>query len=137
MEVFVYGTLTDPAQARSLLDSFEYVGSATFEGCHRVDGRYPTLAPGGSVEGQLLRTPDRATLDRYEGVDRGLYVRVSVPLVAATDDETAQPDRTVSVYIGDPARLDAAAEWPGDGPFEERVRDWLDDSDGRVRLNTR
>lgn len=51
MDIFVYGTLTDPEQAGRVLDSFEYAGDAVLSGLHRVEGTYPTLAPGGSVDG--------------------------------------------------------------------------------------
>jgi gamma-glutamylcyclotransferase (GGCT)/AIG2-like uncharacterized protein YtfP len=115
MEVFVYGTLTDPSTAASVLETYTYQGSATLVGLHRVDGRYPTLAPGGTTDGRLLRTPDVAALDAYEGVDRDLYVRVSLP-------RADTPDGRVECYVGDPAALDAPVEWPGTGPFAERVR---------------
>jgi gamma-glutamylcyclotransferase (GGCT)/AIG2-like uncharacterized protein YtfP len=142
MDVFVYGTLTDPGQAGAVLDRFEYVDAATLVGAHRVDGQYPTLAPGGRVDGRLLRTDELAALDRYEGVDRGLYVRVSVPLVAGEgdasdeldceEDASDEPDREAAVYVGDPEALDAPAEWPGDGPFADRVRRGLAAHDPRV-----
>ncbi|MFB6163725.1 MAG: gamma-glutamylcyclotransferase [Haloarculaceae archaeon] len=119
MHIFVYGTLTDPTQAARVLDEFAYAGAATLEGLHRVDGAYPTLSPGGRVEGRLLETDDVAALDRYEGVDRGLYVRVAVPDTGAGG--AGDPDR-VAVYVGDPAALDAPADWPGKGAFDERVR---------------
>jgi gamma-glutamylcyclotransferase (GGCT)/AIG2-like uncharacterized protein YtfP len=124
MEVFVYGTLTDPETAAGVLDEFEYDGDATLVGLHRVDGAYPTLAPGGRTEGRLLVTEETAALDRYEGVDRGLYTRVSLP----DDDEG-----TVECYVGDPAALDAPAEWPGTGPFPECVGHYCRDNDVRVR----
>ena len=127
MNIFVYGTITDADRAESVLDSFAYVGDAVLSGLHRVDGTYPTLAPGGSVAGRLLRTPDVRALDRYEGVDRGLYVRESVPLA------TADAER-VAVYIGNPDALDAPAEWPGAGSFAERVRASLDANDVVVTL---
>lgn len=127
MDVFVYGTLTEPAQASAVLDAFEYRGPATLDGLHRVDGRYPTLAPGGEVDGRVLRTDDVAALDRYEGVDRGLYVRVSVP---AGDDLDAE---TVETYVGDPDALGAPADWPGDGDFAERVRSYLSANEVAVR----
>lgn len=132
MDVFVYGTLTDPEQAGALLDRFEYLGDARLEGAHRVDGQYPTLAPGGDVDGRLLRTDDIDALDRYEGVDRGLYVRVAVPLVAPEGDASDEPDREVAVYVGDPEALDAPADWPGDGSFADRVRQGLATHDSRV-----
>lgn len=79
MFVFVYGTLTEPERVSSVLETTRtdaadaFVGPATLEGLHRVDGRYPTLAPGGSVDGRLLTVDETALarLDRYEGVDRG------------------------------------------------------------------
>lgn len=70
MTFFVYGTLTDPETAASILSEFEYRGSATLDGLHRVEGEYPTLAPGGTVTGRMLVTEERDTLDRYEGVVR-------------------------------------------------------------------
>ncbi len=89
MRVFVYGTLTDPDRIASVVETFEFVGTATLVGLHRVEGRYPTLAPGGETEGRLLDTPDVEALDAYEGVERGLYCRVTVP-------------DGIAVYVGDP-----------------------------------
>ncbi|WP_126661980.1 gamma-glutamylcyclotransferase family protein [Haloterrigena salifodinae] len=120
MLVFVYGTLTDPERVASLLEDgpgeYEFVGPATLEGLQRVDGRYPTLVPGGSVEGRLLSVDDPALkrLDRYEGVDRGLYVRVAV---------SGPDDRRVWIYVGQPDRLGVDADgWPDDRPFRDAVR---------------
>ncbi|NUC70791.1 gamma-glutamylcyclotransferase [Haloterrigena sp. SYSU A558-1] len=121
MLVFVYGTLTDPERVASLLEDgpgeYEFVGPATLEGLHRVDGRYPTLVPGGSADGRLLSVDEPALerLDRYEGVDRGLYVRVAV---------SGPDDRRVWIYVGQPDRLgvDTADGWPDDRPFRDAVR---------------
>ncbi|MWV65711.1 gamma-glutamylcyclotransferase [Halorubrum sp. JWXQ-INN 858] len=129
MDVFVYGTLTEPTRVRELLDSFAFVGSATVTGLRLVEGRYPTLAPGGETAGRLLRTDEVAALDRYEGVDDGLYVRVSVPL----DGDDRYPDEA-AVYVGHPERLDADATWPGEGPFADRVRAHLEGADVRARV---
>ena len=136
--VFVYGTLTDSERVATVLEcdpadaADAFVGRATLEGLHRLEGRYPTLAPGGSVEGRLLAVdePELATLDAYEGVDAGLYVRVAVPVVSSAPDDA---DRRCQVYVGDPDRLDAAATWPGPGPFRERVRRVVSRSDVVVR----
>ena len=119
MNVFVYGTLTDPDKAGAVLDSFEYTGDAVLSGLHRVEGTYPTLAPGGDVEGRLLWTDEIPALDHYEGVDRGLYSRVTVPLAVEAARESA------AVYVGDPTALDAPADWPGTGPFAERARAYV------------
>lgn len=116
--VFVYGTLTDGEQVSALLDRYELGPVATLRGLHRVEGRYPTLAPGGECEGRLLETSELDRLDAYEGVDRDLYVRASVPV---SDGGEA------ACYVGDPEPLGADAEWPGTGPFDERVRSSLAD----------
>jgi gamma-glutamylaminecyclotransferase len=126
MRVFVYGTLTDSGTAASVLDSYEFGGPATCSGLHRVDGEYPTLLPGGEVSGRLLQTPDSEALDRYEGVDRGLYVRVSLSWAEGG---------SVDTYVGDPARLGVDESWPGNGPFPDRVRSYLDAHDVTVTLD--
>ena len=151
MDVFVYGTLTDRERAGAVLDEVAYRGPAVLSGLHRVDGAYPTLAPGGTVDGRILSTDDVAALDRYEGVADGLYVRVSVPLADADSGDldarvSASPadasrdaaendarGRTVETYVGDPDRLDAPVDWPGDGLFPDRVRSYLADADVVVR----
>jgi gamma-glutamylaminecyclotransferase len=116
VRVFVYGTLTDPDRVESLLDRYDLGSEATLHGLRRVEGQYPTLAPGGRTEGRLLSTPELDRLDAYEGVESGLYVRVSVPL---------SEGGTAECYVGDPEPLGADAAWPGEGRFEERVRSYL------------
>jgi gamma-glutamylcyclotransferase (GGCT)/AIG2-like uncharacterized protein YtfP len=123
MDVFVYGTLTSPERVTAVVDSYAFVGPAVLHGLHLVEGRYPTLAPGGEAAGRLLRTDEIDRLDAYEGVDSGLYVRASVPL---TDGGEA------AIYVGDPDRLGAAVDWPGSGPFADRVRAYLADADVSV-----
>ena len=127
MDLFVYGTLTEPRRVAELVESHVFVGAATLRGLHPVKGRYPTLVPGGRVAGRLLRTDDVDAVDAYEGVGRDLYVRVNVP----TDD-----GREVGVYVGDPMALDLpnAGEWPGDGPFAERVERYVRANDVRVEV---
>mgnify|MGYP000087705383 CR=1 FL=1 len=124
--VFVYGTLTDDERVASLLDSYRFVGAATCVGLRRVDGRYPTLVPGDSVTGRLLETDDIERLDRYEGVDRGLYHRVSVSLASSLAATVSTP--TASVYLGEPAALGLGSldqYWPGTGAFSARVERYL------------
>jgi gamma-glutamylcyclotransferase (GGCT)/AIG2-like uncharacterized protein YtfP len=123
MDVFVYGTLTSPERVAEVVDSYAFVGPAHLHGLHIVEGRYPTLAPGGRAAGRLLRTDELDRLDAYEGVDGGLYVRVSLP---RTDGGQ------VAVYVGDPDRLGAAVDWPGHGSFPERLRAYLADADVSV-----
>jgi gamma-glutamylcyclotransferase (GGCT)/AIG2-like uncharacterized protein YtfP len=114
MDAFVYGTLTDPERVAAVVDSYAFLGPAVIDGLHPVQGRYPTLAPGGRTGGRLLRVDDADALDRYEGVESGLYVRVAVPF---RGDERED----VAVYVGDPDRLGADATWPGSGAFRKRV----------------
>ncbi|WP_435074792.1 gamma-glutamylcyclotransferase family protein [Halorubrum sp. HHNYT27] len=139
MDVFVYGTLTGPERVAAVLDSYVFVGPATLTGLRAVEGRFPTLAPGGETAGRLLRTDETAALDEYEGVDDGLYCRVSVPL----DAPAGHPDRA-ALYVGDPDRLDADVTWPDltesdgssgvDDGFARRVAAYLERTDVRVRL---
>jgi gamma-glutamylcyclotransferase (GGCT)/AIG2-like uncharacterized protein YtfP len=123
MDVFVYGTLTTPERVAEVVDSYAFVGPAHLHGLHIVEGRYPTLAPGGRAAGRLLRTDELDRLDAYEGVDGGLYVRVSLPRTDGGE---------VAVYVGDPDRLGAAVDWPGRGSFPERLRAYLADADVSV-----
>jgi gamma-glutamylcyclotransferase (GGCT)/AIG2-like uncharacterized protein YtfP len=155
MDVFVYGTLTDPDGVAEVLDaevldaddeldaqqssrtrSWSFGPDATLRGLHRVEGRYPTLAPGGSVRGRVLRVDDAAVgaLDAYEGVDRGLYVRVPVPYGNDAPSPGDGERATVAVYVGDPARLSAseAVAWPGDGDLADRVRAYVHANDVAV-----
>lgn len=133
MLVFVYGTLTDRARAREVLDGApEFVADAVLEGCHRVDGDYPTLVPGGTCAGRLLRVqkPDLHRLDAYEGVDRGLYARVTVPFRGPVGDASVG---TVETYVGDPDALDAPGSWPGEGTLAERVQAYVENEGVVVR----
>lgn len=127
MDVFVYGTLTDRDRADAVVDEFSFLGPATLVGLRRVQGRYPTLAPpaeagDAATDGRLLRTPAVDALDAYEATDRGLYVRTTVP----------SPTGPVAVYVGDPERLGAPADWPGDGPFARRVERYVGREDVSV-----
>jgi gamma-glutamylcyclotransferase (GGCT)/AIG2-like uncharacterized protein YtfP len=109
MELFVYGTLTEPARVASLVEAYVFVGPARIEGLRPVQGRYPTLAPGGTVAGRVLRTDEVDAVDAYEGVDDGLYVRVPVPFERdRTDDQPSE--RADPPADGDP---DAGADGGG------------------------
>ncbi|USZ74218.1 gamma-glutamylcyclotransferase [Halorussus vallis] len=141
MDAFVYGTLTDPDRVSRVVSAFEFVGDATLDGLRRVEGQYPTLAPGGTVSGRILRTPEIEALDAYEGVERGLYVRVGVPRERGKrdgDDGGSDADvEDVAVYVGDPEPLGADADWPGQGPFAERVRRYVRERGVVVRTSDR
>jgi gamma-glutamylcyclotransferase (GGCT)/AIG2-like uncharacterized protein YtfP len=133
MDVFVYGTLTTPAQVAQVVDSYSFVGAAVLDGLHPVEGQYPTLAPGGSVGGRVLRTDDVSALDAYEGVDRGLYVRVAVPWRGP--DDSLDGGETVDVYVGDPDLLGVAdaVSWPGSGSLVDRVEQYIATNSVTVR----
>ena len=134
--VFVYGTLTDRTRVAELLTEYTIGPAAVCEGLHRVDGRYPTLGPGGEATGQLLATPECDRLDSYEGLDRGLYCRVSVPVgspEAAGMGDRPQSERspfdsdTAEVYIGDPSALGVGRRvgWPDAGSFRQSVVEYV------------
>lgn len=136
--VFVYGTLTDPDRVSTLLNRYRLGPSAVCEGLQRVDGQYPTLAPGGQTDGRLIETPEMDALDSYEGLDRGLYCRVSVPL--STDDvrrlESLFAAETAELYVGNPRLLgvDDAIKWPTPGGFEQQVTQYIESHPVRIRL---
>ena len=69
-----------------------------------------------------LRDGGLEAIDAYEGVDRGLYVRVRVP----------DGGGGLWTYVGDPAALDAGVTWPGNGPLRTRVERYVDQHDVRV-----
>jgi len=127
--VFVYGTLTDPDRVAAVLDDWAFEGVAELSGLHRVEGEYPTLAPGGRVEGNLLLTDEVGRLDSYEGVDRGLYVRVEVPV----EGDATPEGEVATIYVGDPDRLGAPAEWPGGGEFRTRVAKYVTTNDVKIQ----
>lgn len=126
MDVFVYGSLTAPERVSRILDSFAFVGPAVLRGLHAVEGTHPTLAPGGELGGRILRTQNSGALDTYQGATDGSSVRVSVP---ASGDHLSED---VALYVGDPDTLGAAATWPGEGPFEDRVTRYISDEPVRV-----
>jgi len=147
--VFVYGTLTDPEQVSTLLTEFTFGPSAVCHGLQRVDGRYPTLVPGGEVTGRLLSTPELDRLDRYEGVDSGLYCRVRVPVESARGSETNDADQndadgsvfdveTAAVYVGDPSKLGVGPEvgWPDAEGFTQSVTAYLETHPVRIRVES-
>jgi gamma-glutamylcyclotransferase (GGCT)/AIG2-like uncharacterized protein YtfP len=133
-DVFVYGTLTEPTQVSTVLDEYEFGPQVVCYGLKRVDGQYPTLVPGDTVSGRLLYTPELDRLDSYEGVDRGLYCRVSVPLVDPRD----QIETSVDVYVGNPIKLGVSetAQWPGSGPFEQQVSEYIETNHVSLKVKT-
>lgn len=126
MNVFVYGTLREPTRAREVLGHSDFGSDARLVGLQRAAGRYPTLVPGGETEGRVLELADGDldALDWYEGVDRGLYVRVRIP----------SDEGRLWTYIGDPDALWVDDSWPGEGAFGARVRRYLETHDVEIKL---
>lgn len=120
MDAFVYGTLCDPDLTREVLGHANFGSDVRLVGLRRVEGRYPTLAPGGETVGRVLRLTDGDldVLDRYEGVDRDLYVRVRIP----------GDDGGLWTYVGDPDVLGVSIEWPSDGSLRERIERYVESS---------
>jgi len=143
----VYGTLTDRQQVSTLLTEFTFGPSAVCHGLQRVDGRYPTLVPGGEVAGRLLSTPELDRLDRYEGVDRGLYCRVMVPVQSARSSETNDADQndadhsafdveTAAVYVGEPSKIGVGPEvgWPDAEGFSQSVTTYIETNSVQITV---
>jgi len=138
--VFVYGTLTDPQQVSRLLEEYRFGPSAVCHGLQRIDGRYPTLVPGGQVAGRLLVTNEVDRLDEYEGLDRGLYCRVSAPLVdphsLAADENRLVAVDTAEIYIGNPTAIGVSkqTDWPEAGPFNHCVKQYVETNNIRIEV---
>jgi len=141
--VFVYGTLTDRTRVSELLSEYTFGPAAVCDGVQRVDGRYPTLIPGGQTTGRLLATTELDRLDGYEGVDRGLYCRVSIPVRSAEASEVSDRSRsdrsafdvdTAEVYIGDPSALgvDRQVGWPDAENFSHAVTKYVEANSVRI-----
>lgn len=137
--LFVYGTLTDPTHLSTVVDAYTLGPPAVCVGLQRVDGRYPTLAPGGQTEGRLIATPELDALDSYEGLDRGLYCRVSVPL-SVDDGSAPEPPfatETAELYVGSPRLLgvEDIVEWPATGGLEHQVTQYVDSHSVRIQFD--
>lgn len=80
--LFVYGTLRDPRVAADLLAGCERVGEAHVNGTLYDLGAHPALMAYGTtrVAGEIWRCPNAvlSRLDRYEGVERGLFRRIGI-----------------------------------------------------------
>ena len=90
LPLFVYGTLAAAGSEGPLLAHLDRVPAHTRGELWALPAGYPALVwkPGTTsvVYGELVDPPDPrllALLDRYEGVDEGLYRRVVVEAVSA------------------------------------------------------
>jgi gamma-glutamylcyclotransferase (GGCT)/AIG2-like uncharacterized protein YtfP len=82
-DVFVYGTLRRGGISHTVLDGARFVRDAMVQGTlYDIDGEYPALMlyGGTRVPGEIWRcpVPMLARLDRFEGVDTGLFRRVGL-----------------------------------------------------------
>lgn len=99
--LFVYGTLKKGHTRQKHLASQRYLGTATLSPSHRMVylGGFPALVPppdgveGSRVRGELYEVDEQCIqeVDKVEGVDRGMFERVTlqlaehVPMMLPTD----------------------------------------------------
>jgi gamma-glutamylcyclotransferase (GGCT)/AIG2-like uncharacterized protein YtfP len=80
--LFVYGTLRDADVAAAQLGDCERVREATVLGTLYDLGAHPALMPYGNtaIVGEIWRCPNEALarLDRFEGIERGLFRRIGI-----------------------------------------------------------
>ncbi len=114
MELFVYGSLKDPARLDEVLGR-RYRGArvpARLDGFQRLrsaDYAFPFLVPAEAarVDGLLLvelSEDDLAAIDLYEEVDQNRYRRATVTVtVGALDDAPGSRTLTAQTYLAGPA----------------------------------
>lgn len=117
--IFVYGTLQHPRRVRAVLGPearWRVLGAGTIGGVLYDAGRYPALlrsdSPDEVVPGLVLELGDESllgALDRYEGVDSGLYLREQVEVCLAGG---GQQGAWVYVYNQSVAGLRRIRKWP-------------------------
>lgn len=106
MELFVYGTLVNPALVRSLTGKTVSAKPARLTGFRRFQnpGSYPYIlpSPDDCVEGVILCSLDAADLeklDRYEA-EGDLYFRTEIEV------QTDCGPRRCETYVGNPSAVD-------------------------------
>lgn len=80
LPLFVYGTLRDGGPAANLLAGLRRTPARARGVLWRLPAGYPALTPSAQawVDGELVEPPGTTRLrlvDRYEGIDEGLYRR--------------------------------------------------------------
>lgn len=92
-ELFVYGTLLTGEDQAGLLGQASRIPATTRGTLWGLPAGYPALAGGhGVVHGELVTLADRRLLeilDRYEGVDEGLYRRVRIDVLVGLRTQIA------------------------------------------------
>ncbi|HVW21289.1 MAG TPA: gamma-glutamylcyclotransferase family protein [Opitutaceae bacterium] len=96
--LFLYGTLKRGGVSAHLLAGQRFLGEARTRAAFRLyglggfPGMVPAAAGGRAIEGELWEVDAEclARLDRWEGLDEGLYVREPVPLLPPHDGAGAQ-----------------------------------------------
>jgi gamma-glutamylcyclotransferase (GGCT)/AIG2-like uncharacterized protein YtfP len=111
MDLFFYGSLTDPGLLKTLTGKHFATEPARLSGYQRVRPKrgYPYVRPhdGHSVHGVLVRDVDehsRQRLDEYEG-EGELYLRTMVFVEAAARTHPCE------VYLANPSLLTDEGEW--------------------------
>lgn len=94
MNLFVYGTLMGGAPQGALLAGRHRVKATVRGSLFALPAGYPALRPGGDgvVHGELVEGVDErvlALVDRYEGLDEGLYERIELDVDVGLKRERA------------------------------------------------
>jgi gamma-glutamylcyclotransferase (GGCT)/AIG2-like uncharacterized protein YtfP len=110
--LFVYGTLRSDGPESGLLAGLGRTGARARGSLFRLPAGYPALKPGGDswIEGELVPWPGPARLtliDRYEGVDEGLFRRAELQVAAEGALLSAW------VYVMDDPRLHGGIRFGG------------------------
>lgn len=107
-KLFVYGTLRAKKESTHYLDGYVMYNAGPYPYILPA----PNSDPNWSVEGNLVDVDDDewATLDRYEGVDRGLYTREKITVQSFDSDHPAEE---VWVYVGGDQwpRIKVSGDW--------------------------
>lgn len=119
--LFVYGTLRGGGAASHLLRGCRPLGAASVPGTlYDVEGRYPALVREGEarVHGEFWSCPAGrlAELDRYEGVEEGLFRRVEAEVEGGVCQLYVAGPRLLPALR--PDRVIASGRWriPGSAP---------------------
>lgn len=92
-KLFVYGTLKTGGGQEAMLGDVSRVAATTRGTLWDLPAGYPALGPGAAeVHGELVELPHPSALsvlDRFEGVDEGLYERVMIDVVSKGQTERA------------------------------------------------
>lgn len=116
--VFAYGTLMPKDKSGKFLEPASFILGYDMYNYH---DHYPYIVKsddeGAMVVGHLLEVDDEtlAFMDKYEGVDRGLYTREEVEVYNIEDGEAAQEMAYVYVSAGVLPQRVLSGDWTRKG----------------------